>query len=108
MLLFVIKAEQDQFVHFAGHISREQCRHLFIDVTAVFEDSSDGGTAQVTPPVAYGAFAGYGRQANDWGLRRGNWDQGEATIGGFVGWHADSGAWVNGQVLNIDGGAVLR
>ena len=56
--------------------------------------------------VSYGGFAGYGRQANDWGLRRGDWDQGEATLGGFLGWQADSGAWIGGQLsytqLDID------
>ncbi|HRN61720.1 MAG TPA: autotransporter domain-containing protein [Luteimonas sp.] len=48
--------------------------------------------------LVYGGFAGYGRQANDWGLRRGDWDQSEATLGGFVGWHAEGGAWVSGQL----------
>jgi outer membrane lipase/esterase len=45
----------------------------------------------------YGGFVGYGRQGNDWGQRRGSFDQTDTTLGGFVGWYGDS-AWVNGQV----------
>ena len=46
----------------------------------------------------YGGFLGYGVQGNDWGKRRGNWDQSEVSIGGYAGWSGASGAWVNGQV----------
>lgn len=53
-------------------------------------DWSDGG-------LVYGGFLGYGAQDNDWGLRRGSWDQKEATIGGYLGWRSDAGAWVGGQ-----------
>src|SRR5690606_34609587 len=56
--------------------------------------------------LAYGGFVGYGRQANDWGQRRGNWDQTEATLGGFAGWQSETGAWIGGQLsytrLDID------
>jgi outer membrane lipase/esterase len=56
--------------------------------------------------LVFGGFAGYGRQANDWGLRRGDWDQTEASLGGFVGWHGEGGAWLGGQLsytrLDID------
>ena len=45
----------------------------------------------------YGGFLGYGVQGNDWGKRRGNWDQSEVSIGGYAGWSGASGAWVNGQ-----------
>ena len=45
----------------------------------------------------YGGFAGYGRQSIDWGQQRGNFDQSDASLGGFLGWYGDS-AWVNGQV----------
>jgi outer membrane lipase/esterase len=48
--------------------------------------------------LVYGAFAGYGTQGNDWGGRRGEWDQSEASLGGFAGWFGESGAWVNGQL----------
>ena len=46
----------------------------------------------------YGGFIGYGVQGNDWGARRGNWDQSEASIGGYAGWTGESGAWLNGQL----------
>lgn len=56
--------------------------------------------------LSWGGFVGYGRQDNDWGLRRGSWDQSEATVGGFLGWKGDSGAWVGAQLsytwLDID------
>lgn len=47
--------------------------------------------------LVYGAFGGYGRQAQDFGRRGGSFDQTDATLGGFIGWYGDSGAWVNGQ-----------
>lgn len=52
--------------------------------------------------LVFGGFAGYGVQENDWGLRRGSWDQKEATLGGFIGWYGDAGAWVNGQLSYSD------
>ncbi|TWT17703.1 autotransporter domain-containing protein [Luteimonas wenzhouensis] len=56
--------------------------------------------------LVYGGFVGYGRQENDWGRRRGSWDQSEATLGGFVGWQGGNGAWIGGQLsytrLDID------
>src|SRR5690606_33215271 len=48
--------------------------------------------------TVFGAFAGYGRQANDWGQRRGNWDQGELTLGIAAAWFADTGLWANAQL----------
>ena len=48
--------------------------------------------------LAYGGFLGYGVQGNDWGSRRGNWDQKEATVGAYIGWTAEAGGWVNGQL----------
>lgn len=85
-------------------------RRWWVDLRGDFQrydhgDAYDGvgpaltaGLGWASGNLVYGGFAGYGRQANDWGLRRGNWDQGEATVGGFVGWHAEGGAWVNGQL----------
>ena len=69
------------------------------------EDASnyDGGGPTLTVGVewasgnlAYGAFGGYGRQGMDWGQRRGSFDQTDASLGGFIGWHGDN-AWINGQ-----------
>ena len=48
--------------------------------------------------LVYGAFAGYGRQAQDFGRRRGSFDQTDLSVGGFFGWYGDNGAWVNGQL----------
>lgn len=61
-----------------------------------------GGVDWTRGNLVFGAFAGYGVQGNDWGMRRGNWDQKEATLGGFVGWYGDGGVWVNGQVSYSD------
>ncbi len=47
--------------------------------------------------LMYGAFAGYGRQDIDFGYRRGDFRQTDASVGGFVGWTGGS-AWVNGQL----------
>ncbi len=47
--------------------------------------------------VVYGAFAGYGTQAMDWGLRRGSFDQADASLGGYVGWRSGN-LWANGQL----------
>ncbi len=47
--------------------------------------------------LVFGGFAGYGEQKLDWGKRRGEFDQSDATLGGYLGW--SSGAfWANGQV----------
>lgn len=47
--------------------------------------------------LVYGGFAGYGQQKLDWGLNRGEFDQDEASLGGYLGWNG-SNAWVNGQL----------
>ncbi|MDR7099698.1 outer membrane lipase/esterase [Lysobacter niabensis] len=48
--------------------------------------------------LVYGAFAGYGRQSEDFGHNGGSFDQTDLSLGGFIGWYADNGAWVNGQL----------
>ena len=48
--------------------------------------------------ASFGGFIGYGRQDNDWGQRRGGWDQTEATIGAMAGWFSGNGLWLNGQL----------
>src|SRR3546814_16453564 len=35
--------------------------------------------------LVYGAFAGYGSQSMDWGLRRGSFDQTDLSPGGYAG-----------------------
>jgi outer membrane lipase/esterase len=46
--------------------------------------------------LVYGAFAGYGVQKIDFGLRGGDFKQTDATLGGAIGWYGDA-LWVNGQ-----------
>jgi outer membrane lipase/esterase len=47
--------------------------------------------------LVYGAFAGYGRQDNDFGQRRGEFTQTDAGLGGFVGWRGEA-LWANAQL----------
>lgn len=47
--------------------------------------------------LVYGGFAGYGQQKMDWGNNRGEFDQDDATLGGYLGWTSGS-AWINGQL----------
>ncbi|MGO4222998.1 autotransporter outer membrane beta-barrel domain-containing protein [Lysobacter sp. TAF61] len=47
--------------------------------------------------LVYGGFAGYGQQKMDWGNNRGQFDQDDATLGGYLGWTSGS-AWINGQL----------
>ncbi|WP_462115941.1 SGNH/GDSL hydrolase family protein, partial [Lysobacter xanthus] len=47
--------------------------------------------------LVYGGFAGFGRSSFDWGRRGGEFDQRDATLGGYVGWRSGA-AWVNGQM----------
>ena len=90
--------------------ARSEGRSWWADVRADMQrydhgDAYDGVAPALTAGLdwtsgntTFGGFVGYGKQGNDWGLRRGSWDQTEATVGGFVGWRADSGAWVNAQL----------
>lgn len=48
--------------------------------------------------LSYGVFAGYGQQNIDFGFRRGDFRQKDATLGGFVGWGGDTGLWANAQL----------
>jgi outer membrane lipase/esterase len=47
--------------------------------------------------LVYGGFAGFGRSGFDWGHNMGEFDQSDATLGGYVGWRSGA-AWVNGQL----------
>ena len=85
-------------------------RRWWVDLRGDFQryghgDNYDGagpaltaGMGWASGHLVYGGSAGYGRQSNDGGLRRGDWDRSQASVGGFVGWHSDGGAWVNGQL----------
>jgi outer membrane lipase/esterase len=55
-----------------------------------------GGVDWTSGNLVFGAFGGYGRQFTHFGQRRGDYEQLDATLGGFAGWYGDN-AWVNGQ-----------
>lgn len=54
------------------------------------------GVGAASGALAYGAFAGLGKQGIDWGLGRGSFEQREATLGGYLGWQGEA-FWVGGQ-----------
>ena len=56
-----------------------------------------GGIDWTSGNFVYGGFAGLGRNFSDFGLRGGDFDQTDGTLGGFAGWYGDN-AWVNGQL----------
>ena len=56
-----------------------------------------GGVDWTSGNFVYGGFAGLSRNAYDFGLRGGDFDQTEGTLGGFAGWYGDN-VWVNGQL----------
>ena len=59
--------------------------------------SLNGGLQWATGNLTYGAFGAYGKADMDFGLRRGNFEQTDTTLGGFVGWYGD-GPWANAQL----------
>jgi outer membrane lipase/esterase len=59
--------------------------------------SLTGGVDWRSGALAYGVFGGIGRQSIDWGHDSGDFDQTDATLGGFVGWNGAHG-WVTGQL----------
>ena len=81
----------------------------WIDGRADFQRYDDGNTYDGVGPAftggidwtsgnfVYGGFAGLGRNFSDFGLRGGDFDQTDGTLGGFAGWYGDN-AWVNGQL----------
>ena len=62
-----------------------------------------GGVDWRSGALTYGVFGGIGRQSVDWGHDSGDFDQTDATLGGFVGWNGANG-WVTGQLsyTNLD------
>lgn len=56
-----------------------------------------GGVDFSSGNLVYGAFAGFGRNAMDWGLRGGSFDQSDATLGAHVAWRA-GGGWIDAQL----------
>lgn len=65
----------------------------------LYDGSGGGATVGVDwirGGVVFGAFGGYSRQNMDWGLRRGDFRQEDATLGGYFGW-SNAHAWVHAQ-----------
>lgn len=62
-----------------------------------FGPSASFGIGWTSGNLVYGAFAGYGRQDNDFGRRLGEFQQTDAGLGGFIGWRGD-GLWANAQL----------
>jgi outer membrane lipase/esterase len=62
-----------------------------------------GGVDWRSGALAYGVFGGIGRQGIDWGHDSGDFDQTDATLGGFIGWNGAHG-WATGQLsyTNLD------
>ena len=67
-------------------------------------DLYDGGGGGFTLGVdwtrggmVYGVFGGYSHQIMDWGLRKGDFREDDATLGGYLGW-SNGRAWVNAQL----------
>ncbi len=92
----------------AGAASANAGLHWWADVRGDFQryergDAYDGMGPTLTVGVgsggdglAYGAFVGIGRQDIDWGLRRGEFDQRDTTVGGYLGWQRGA-LWANAQ-----------
>ena len=56
-----------------------------------------GGIDWTSGNFVYGGFAGLGRSFSNFGLRGGEFEQLDATLGGFGGWYGER-AWVNAQL----------
>ncbi len=59
--------------------------------------SLNAGVQWASGNISYGAFGAYGKADIDWGQRRGNFEQTDTTLGGFVSWYGD-GPWANAQL----------
>lgn len=59
--------------------------------------SITGGVDWTRGDWVFGGFAGFGKQSMDFGRNGGEFDQSDATLGGFAAWYG-ANAWVNGQL----------
>lgn len=62
-----------------------------------FGPAASFGIGWTSGNLVYGAFAGYGRQNQDFGRDLGEFEQTDAGLGGFIGWRGD-GLWANAQL----------
>lgn len=56
-----------------------------------------GGVDWTSGNFVYGAFGGFGRNFQNFGQRRGDFEQLDATLGGFGAWYGEK-FWANGQL----------
>lgn len=94
--------------HLAGKPDSDGMR-WWVDGRADFQRYGDGNTYDGVGPAftggvdwtrgnfVFGGFGGIGRNSYDFGRRGGDFEQTDATIGGFAGWYGEN-AWVNGQL----------
>jgi outer membrane lipase/esterase len=59
--------------------------------------SLTGGVDWTRGNMVFGAFGGLGRNVYDFGNSAGDYDQVDATLGGFIAWYGEK-LWVNGQL----------
>ena len=83
--------------------------HWWTDVRGDFQRYGDGDAYDGIGPaitvgldwrsggLVYGVFAGYGLMQQDFGLRGGEFEHADATLGGAIGWQGES-FWANAQV----------
>ncbi|MGH8081177.1 MAG: autotransporter domain-containing protein [Lysobacter sp.] len=103
------RARADQVSNHVGGRSDGDGMHWWGNVRGDFQryghgDLYDGAGPALTGGVdwtrgnfVFGGFLGYGQQKQDFGLRNGEFEQKDTSIGGFVGWYGER-AWVNGQL----------
>jgi outer membrane lipase/esterase len=94
--------------HLAGKPDGDGMR-WWVDGRADFQRYDDGNTYDGVAPAitggidwtsgnfVYGGFAGLGRNFSNFGLRGGDFEQLDVTLGGFGGWYGER-AWVNAQL----------
>lgn len=94
-----IKAEEDG-MHWWADVRGDSQRFGKGGTGAGFDGAGPAVTVGVNwnnGDLVYGGFLGYGRNEIDYGGRRGDFTQGEASIGGVAGWRSGN-LWVNGQL----------
>ncbi|MGO4262625.1 autotransporter domain-containing protein [Lysobacter sp. TAB13] len=103
------RARADQVANHVGERSDGEGMRWWANVRGDFQryghgDLYDGAGPALTGGVdwtrgnlVFGAFLGYGQQKQDFGLRNGEFEQKDTSIGGFIGWYGQH-AWVNGQL----------